>query len=127
MSFTAPEDALAGIGAGSDARRAGRHQPVRADAAGDIDGAHAHLLVRECAGPPSRLRRGAVSIQASRRATPPSTKPGSATGVVGQLQLDTIRIGGFSLRGEESFGMDISNGWKISATNSARPLTPAFA
>ena len=52
---------------------------------------------------------------------------GSASGIVRQFQLDTIRIDGFSLRGEERFSMDISSGWKISATNSARPLTPVFA
>ena len=104
-------------------------ESIHSDAAEVIGDADFELLVRERADPPSQLGQGSgvYPTVALRRAIPPNTKPSSATGVVWQFQLDTIRIEGFSLRGEGWFGMDISNGWRISATNSARPLTPVFA
>ena len=97
-----------------------------AKVAGDAD---FDQLVGACADPPPQLGQGTGVHPpvALRRAISPNAVPGTAGGSLRGCQRDTSRTGGFSLRGEDSFGIEVSNGWMISATNSERPLTPAFA
>ena len=63
----------------------------------------------------------------SRYAVSPNAEPGRAVWNLRRTQCGSVSADDVSSPYGEPSGMDKSNGWRISATNSARPLTPAFA
>ena len=94
-----------------------------------IGNAHLDHFVRTRSDPAAQIgnRDGVHPAVTPRRAVSSYAVPGRACWDLSGLQCrsfsEVVRL----VRGGESFGMDISIGCRISATNSARPLTPAFA